>query len=79
MNGGTGMPASDSTIRGDIHGSASLGTGVRISVILSAAALFMSGWSFLSTLDDDAQVRDVEKRLACLELPGPNDCGLDGR
>jgi hypothetical protein len=54
-------------------------TGVRIAVAMSAAALFVSGWSFLLTLDDDAQVRQIEQRLACLELPGPNDCGLDRR
>lgn len=67
----TGVPTSQNTTSAE--------TGVRISVILSVVALFMSGWSFISTVDDDAQVRDVEKRLACLELPGANDCGLDGR
>jgi len=36
-------------------------------------------WSFIAALDDDAQVRDVERRLARLELPGPNDCDADGR
>jgi hypothetical protein len=53
--------------------------GTRVAVALSLIALFLSGWSFIATLDDDAQVRDVERRLACLELPGPNDCGADGR
>jgi hypothetical protein len=41
--------------------------------------LFLSGWSFVSSIDEDGFERSVEQRLACLELPGPNDCGIDGR
>lgn len=59
--------------------AAETSTSTRAAVTLSLAALFLSGWSFINSLDDDTQVRDVEARLACLELPGPNDCGLDGR
>ena len=33
----------------------------------------------LASVDDDGDQRGVERRLACLELPGPNDCGADGR
>jgi hypothetical protein len=54
-------------------------TSTRVTLSLSVVSLFLSGWAILSTLDDDAQVRDVERRLACLELPGANDCGADGR
>jgi len=54
-------------------------TTTKVTLSLSIVSLFLSGWAILSTLDDDAQVRDVERRLACLELPGPNDCGADGR
>ena len=54
-------------------------TSTKVTLSLSLVSLFLSGWAILSTLDDDAQVRDVERRLACLELPGANDCGADGR
>lgn len=51
----------------------------RVSLSVSLVSLFLSGWAIIASLDDDADVRDVERRLACLELPGANDCGLDGR
>lgn len=47
--------------------------------LAAALSLLMSGWALAATLDDDRQRRDVEQRLSCLELPGPNDCGADGR
>lgn len=46
---------------------------------MSAAALLLSALSLLLAFDDDLDRRQVEERLACLELPGPNDCGLDSR
>jgi len=45
-------------------------------VVLS---LLMSGWALANTIDDEEQEQLVEQRLVCLELPGPNDCGADGR
>jgi hypothetical protein len=54
-------------------------TTVRLAVGISLVSLFLSGWSFISSIDEDGFERSVEQRLACLELPGPNDCGLDGR
>ena len=46
----------------------------------SVVALLLSAFSLVLTLtDDDLDAQQVEDRLACLELPGPNDCGLDGR
>ncbi len=46
----------------------------------SAVALLLSAFSLVLTLtDDDLDAQQVEDRLACLELPGPNDCGADGR
>jgi hypothetical protein len=46
----------------------------------SAAALLLSAVSLVLTVtDDDLDAQQVEDRLACLELPGPNDCGVDGR
>jgi hypothetical protein len=62
-----------------VHGTTDLGTATRIALVSSIAALFLAGWSFLLTLDDETDVRQLEQRLACLELPGANDCGLDGR
>ena len=52
-------------------------TGTKLAVVLSLVSLFLSALALMTTLDDDADVRDVERRLACLELPGPNDCGGD--
>jgi len=46
---------------------------------MSAVALLLSMLSLLLAVDDDLEQRQVEERLACLELPGPNDCGLDNR
>ncbi len=54
-------------------------TLVRAAVTMSAVSLFLSGWAFVQSFDDSDFERDTEQRLACLELPGPNDCGLDGR
>jgi hypothetical protein len=52
---------------------------LRVTLAASLASLFLSGWAFIASMDDDSGQRDVERRLACLELPGPNDCGADGR
>jgi hypothetical protein len=49
------------------------------SFVCSVLALLLSGWAFVASLDDDERERTVEERLTCLELPGANDCGLDGR
>lgn len=54
-------------------------TLVQVALIASAVSLVLSGATFLTSLDDDATDRRTEARLACLELPGPNDCGLDSR
>lgn len=64
-----------------LHSDAAIAdhTAVRVSLVASLVALFLSGWTFLGTLDEAAHDRQVEARLACLELPGPNDCGIDGR
>lgn len=44
-----------------------------------ALSLLMGGWALVNSIDDDQNRRDVEQRLLCLELPGPNDCGADDR
>lgn len=62
-----------------IHVSRQLVIAVWVAVITSVAALLLSGLSFIALLDDDDRDASVESRLVCLELPGPNDCGQDGR
>jgi hypothetical protein len=60
-------------------GSRTARTMEKVTLAGVALALVMSGWALVTTLDDDDQERLVEQRLVCLELPGPNDCGADGR
>jgi hypothetical protein len=54
-------------------------TSSRTAMIVALVSLFLSGWTFIDTLSDERDERRIEQRLACLELPGPNDCGLDGK
>lgn len=54
-------------------------TYLKLLTLLSATSLFLGGWAVLGNLEDGDAQRDVDRRLACLELPGPNDCGADGR
>jgi len=57
----------------------SAATSSRTAMIVALASLFLSGWTLIDTLSDERNERRIEQRLACLELPGPNDCGLDGK
>jgi hypothetical protein len=50
-----------------------------LSIAISILSLFLAGWSFIASFDDDTELRRLQERLACLELPGANDCGVDGR
>ncbi|WP_380168378.1 hypothetical protein [Jannaschia sp. R86511] len=52
-------------------------TAVKAAVVMSAAALVLSGVTFVLSLDDSEREREVDARLTCLEIPGPNDCGID--
>ncbi len=54
-------------------------TSSRAAMVVALVSLFLSGWTFIDTLSDERNERRIEQRLACLELPGPNDCGLDGK
>lgn len=51
---------------------------VRLAMTLSVIALVLSGVSIAGWAQASMQRQQVEDRLACLELPGPNDCGQDG-
>lgn len=52
---------------------------LKVAVTMSAVSLILSGWTFISSLDESAFESNTEQRLVCLEQPGPNDCGLDAR
>lgn len=52
-------------------------TATKVSVAMSGVALVLSTFTLIVSLDDDARDREVDARLACLEVPGPNDCGID--
>ena len=55
-------------------------TSLAVALAGIVLSLLMSGWALVTSMDDDEDYRQsVEQRLECLELPGPNDCGLDGR
>ena len=50
-------------------------SGTKVAIGISIISLLLSGWSLVMTLDDEADRGEIETRLTCLELPGPNDCG----
>ena len=52
-------------------------TRTNLAIGLGVISMLLSGWSVVMTLDDEADRGQIEQRLACLELPGPNDCGAD--
>lgn len=52
-------------------------TATRLAVGISVIALLLTSWTMVRSIEDDADQRQIESRLACLELPGPNDCGID--
>jgi hypothetical protein len=63
----------------DLSAGRQLAVAVWVSLLASIFALILSGFAFVVSLDEDDWKPTVEQRLACLELPGPNDCGLDNR
>ncbi len=48
------------------------------AVALSLSALVASGVSLAGWAQASEERQQIETRLQCLELPGPNDCGQDG-
>lgn len=50
-----------------------------VAVAVSVVALLMSGISLTGWAQANDERQQIENRLACLELPGPNDCGQDGK
>ena len=41
----------------------------------SVVSLLLSGWSLILSMSDELDQGQIEQRLQCLELLGPNDCG----
>ena len=50
-----------------------------VAIALSAVAILLSGISLAGWAQASAERDQIQSRLSCLELPGPNDCGQDGR
>jgi hypothetical protein len=51
----------------------------RVAIAMSSIALVASSIALVAVLQSgQAERDDIEMRLQCLELPGPNDCGVDG-
>lgn len=53
--------------------------GVTVPLVISVVALLLSGLSLGALAQASGERDQLQIRLACLELPGPNDCGQDGR
>lgn len=47
---------------------------MRVALGISIVSLLLSGLSLFVAMTDDVDAGRIEARLACLELPGPNDC-----
>lgn len=57
-------------------------TGVlpKVAIVMSSIALVASAITLGAVAQSGLTDRDeIENRLQCLELPGPNDCGVDGQ
>jgi hypothetical protein len=52
---------------------------VTAALVLSIVALVVSGISVAGWAQASAERQQIESRLVCLELPGPNDCQQDDR
>lgn len=50
----------------------------KVAVAMSALALVVSSIALVTAMQTgQADRENIENRLQCLELPGPNDCGTD--
>lgn len=50
----------------------------KAALAMSSLALLLSGFAVVQTLEGPDR-EQVDRRLACLEKEGANDCGADGR
>ncbi|MCF6506809.1 hypothetical protein E9549_05225 [Blastococcus sp. MG754426] len=53
--------------------------GVIVNVTLTVLSLVVSLYAMYAVDNAQEELEKVELRLVCLEIPGPNDCGADGR
>lgn len=52
----------------------------KVAIVMSSIALVGSAIALGAVAQSGLTDRDdIENRLQCLELPGPNDCGVDGK
>ena len=47
---------------------------LRVSMVVAAISLFLAMFATWNAHQTQDHLRDVESRLACLELPGSNPC-----
>lgn len=53
--------------------------GLVVNVSMSVLSLLVALYALYAVEASQDELERAELRLACLELPGPNDCGADGR
>lgn len=53
-------------------------TAAKASLAMSALALVLSGFAVVEILSEP-DLEQMDRRIACLEKSGVNDCGADGR
>lgn len=53
--------------------------GLVVNVTLGVLSLLVSLYALYAVDQAQDELEKVELRLVCLEVPGPNDCGADGR
>jgi hypothetical protein len=51
----------------------------KTALAVSSLALLLSGLAVVQGLEGDDERRELDRRIACLEKDGANDCGADGR
>ena len=53
-------------------------TAAKASLAMSALALVLSGFAVVEIVSEP-DLEQMDRRIACLEKAGVNDCGADGR
>ena len=73
------MTMLDQEHRADTRVDTRAGVLPKVAIALSSLALVASAIALGAVAQSGLTDRDeIETRLQCLELPGPNDCGVDG-
>lgn len=53
-------------------------SAAKASLAVSALALVISGFTLVQ-MASEPDLEQMDRRIACLEKDGANDCGVDGR